>query len=67
MIRADLLRKMAVEHLKAYAKDEQGRADYLQSLAVRAQRNAHRARKELRRREMEAKAGRTNGHGEKNE
>ena len=55
-MRTELLKAMAVEHLKAYAIDEQGRADYLQSLAARAQRGADRARKEIRRRELEAKA-----------
>lgn len=55
MMRSDLLRKMAMEHLMAYAKDEQNRADYLQSLATRTQRSADRARKEIRRREREKK------------
>ena len=55
-MKIELLKGMAVEHLKAYAKAEQGRADYLQSLAARAQRGADRARKEIRRREREARA-----------
>ena len=55
-MRIELLKGMAVKHLQAYAKAEQGRADYLQSLAARAQRGADRARKEIRRREREARA-----------
>lgn len=55
-MRTEVLKAMAVEHLKAYAKAEQGRADYLQSLTARAKRGADRARKEIRRREREAKA-----------
>lgn len=55
-MRIELLKGMATEHLVAFARDEQGRADYLQSLAARAQRGADRARKEIRRREREAKA-----------
>lgn len=49
-MRTELLKSMATEHLAAYARDEQGRADYLQSLAGRAQRAADRARKEIKRR-----------------
>lgn len=55
-MRTELLKGMATEYLAAYARDEQGRADYLQSLAAQAQRGADRARKEIRRRKREAKA-----------
>lgn len=55
-MRTELLKSLATEHLSEFAKAEQGRADFLQSLAARAQRAADRARKEIRRREREAKA-----------
>ena len=55
-MRTELLKGMTTEHLVAFARDEQGRADCLQSLAASAQRGADRARKEIRRREREARA-----------
>lgn len=55
-MKIELLKGMATEHLVAFAKAEQGRADYLQSLAARAQRAADRARKEIKRRRREARA-----------
>lgn len=67
MLRSDLMKEIAVEHLEAYAKDEQERADYLQSLAIRTQRSADRARKEIRRREREAKKDKPTDMEKKNE
>ena len=54
-MRTELLKGMAVEHLQEYAKAEQVRADFLQSIASKAQRAADRARKEIKRRKREAK------------
>ena len=55
-MRTELLKGMTTEHLVAFARDEQGRADFLQSLASKAQRAADRARKEIKRRKREARA-----------
>ena len=55
-MKPELIKKMGDDCLAEFAKSEQGRADYLQSLAARAQRGADRARKEIRRREREARA-----------
>ena len=54
-MRTELLKGMATEYLAADARDEQGRADCLQSLASKAQRAAERARKHIKRRKREAK------------
>ena len=55
-MKPELIKKMGDEHLAEFAKAEQGRADFLQSLASKAQRAADRARKEIKRRKREARA-----------